>query len=240
MQQLTLPLNATDLYIRRSPRAKRLRVSVTPVGKIEVVVPRAVTLHDAQRFIQAQKSWIDRKRQQIATLRPTELNELLPANVKLPAINEQWKVEYREGAPSLTVEKKHVTNTGVLHLTIEHESKAESLLKHWLTEKAKSTLLPWLDQTSEQTGLTFSAVSVRGQKTRWASCSAKRNISLNRCMLFLKPEQVHYLLVHELCHTREMNHSKKFWKLVSRFVPDYVEQEKSVNEYCYKLPRWAY
>ncbi|WP_455219115.1 M48 family metallopeptidase, partial [Kaarinaea lacus] len=169
-----------------------------------------------------------------------ELDSLQPAEIKLPATQEYWKVVYSTGAPQLSIEQNPVTNVGVMHLMIEHEKNTADLLKTWLTDKAKATLLPWLRQVSQETGLNYNTANIRSQKTRWASCSSRKNISLNRCMLFLEPKEVQYLLIHELCHTREMNHSRRFWNLVSQFVPDYPEKERLINECCYKLPRWVY
>ena len=240
MQQLTLPLKSSDLQIRRSPRAKRLRVSISPVGEIEVVAPRNASTHDVQYFIQSQYEWISKRKLQIEAIRNTELNATMPSRVLLPAINEHWKVIYDTGSTNSENSQKHVTTNDVLSLTIENETQAQQLLKQWLTHRAVSTLLPWLKRTSDETGLCYSSASVRGQKTRWASCSSRKNISLNRCMLFLNPEQVRYLFVHELCHTREMNHTAKFWRLVGQFVPDYKRQEQLVNKSCFQLPRWAF
>lgn len=240
MQQLSLAFNSINFQVRRSSRAKKLRVSITPVGNIEVVVPHNASTEDAEQFLQRQKSWIIDKTAQIAAMRSTELNESLPAFVDLPAIGEQWPVTYHQGASSFIREKSDRWGEAGLYVTLKNELDTPDLLKKWLTKKARVSLLPWLKRVSQQTGMRYSGASIRGQKTRWGSCSSRKNISLNRCMLFLEPDQVQYLLVHELCHTREMNHSYRFWRLVEQFVPDYREKECLVNEACYKLPRWAY
>ena len=240
MQQLTLPINSEEFHIRRSQRAKRLRVSINLLGQIEVVAPKNVYVRDIDQFIQNHREWIKHKKHQIDSMRSIELNTSMPSVVSLPAIKEQWHVTYTDGHSKLTTGNEYVTKTNTLHLSIKHESQTSGLLKNWLNKKAKSALLPWLGQVSEETGLKYSQATIRGQKTRWASCSADKNISLNRCMLFLQPDQVRYLMVHELCHTLEMNHSSRFWKLVSRYVPDYQYQEGRVNECCYRLPRWVF
>lgn len=237
MQQFTLPLNSPDLQIRRSLRAKRLRVSISPVGHIEVVAPKNVSAQDVRYFISSQQNWISQKKHQIESRRSVELNKAMPSSVLLPAVNEQWKIIYNLNT---VTQKKIVTSHEVLRLNVENENQVHQLLKKWLTQRAVSTLLPWLKEVSRETGLDYSAASVRGQKTRWASCSSRKNISLNRCMLFLKPEQVRYLMVHELCHTKQMNHSTRFWQLVSQHVPDYRQQEKIVNDSCYQLPLWVF
>ena len=240
MQQFTLPLISSDLQVRRSLRAKRLRVSINLVGEIEVVAPRRASAREVQNFIQLQYNWISIKKQQIESLRSGELNNIMPSRVLLPAIDEQWEINYAPVSSKTGTTENNVTTRKVLSLSYEHEGQVRQLLKQWLTQKAVSTLLPWLRKTSAETGLNYATATVRGQKTRWASCSSRKNINLNRCMLFLKPEQVRYLMVHELCHTKQMNHSAKFWALVGEHVPDYRHQEKLVNESCYQLPRWIF
>lgn len=240
MQQFTLPLKSTDLQIRRSIRAKRLRVSISPAGEVEVVAPKNVSTWEVQHFISSHYNWISDKKQQIESRRSIELDNTMPPRVLLPAVDEQWQIVYVQDLSKSGISKKLVTSHEVLRLHIENENQARQLLKQWLSQRAVATLLPWLNEISKETGLDYSAASVRGQKTRWASCSSRKNISLNRCMLFLKPEQVTYLMVHELCHTKQMNHSTKFWQLVGQHVPDYRLQEKIVNESCYQLPRWVF
>ena len=86
-------------------------------------------------------------------------------------------------------------------------------------------------------GVDYGRIAIRHQKTRWGSCSAKGNLNFN-CLLMLAPETVRdYVVVHELCHRREMNHSAAFWREVERLVPDYREKERWLKEYGPALQR---
>jgi predicted metal-dependent hydrolase len=85
---------------------------------------------------------------------------------------------------------------------------------------------------SIQTSLPYNRVSIRGQKTRWGSCSSDKNINLNYKLLFLEPEFVKYIIIHELCHTIHLNHSREFWQLVGDFYPDYRDIRKQIIKYC--------
>jgi hypothetical protein len=99
-------------------------------------------------------------------------------------------------------------------------------------------LIPWLRQTSQEIKLPFNRAAVRGQKTLWASCSSKSNISLNFKLLFLPPHLVRYVFIHELCHTIHLNHSRKFWALVAEKEPNYRQYDAELNKAWVYIPEW--
>ena len=82
-----------------------------------------------------------------------------------------------------------------------------------------------------QYGYSIGRITIRNQKTRWGSCSSKKNLNFNYKIVFLPPELQEYLVVHELCHLREMNHSKRFWDLVADAVPEYRVRRRELQKY---------
>ena len=86
-----------------------------------------------------------------------------------------------------------------------------------------------LEQLAEEHGFHYNGLSIRAQKTRWGSCSSKKNINLNCKLLFMPVEVVNCVMIHELCHTIEMNHSSRFWDLVADCDPNYKENRKSLK-----------
>ena len=99
-----------------------------------------------------------------------------------------------------------------------------------LGDKALRELPPRVAELAAKIGVSYSGITVRNQKTRWGSCSAKGNINLN-CLIMLMPEDVRdYVMIHELCHLKEMNHSARFWSEVAAVMPDYKQKEKWLKE----------
>ena len=95
---------------------------------------------------------------------------------------------------------------------------------------ARADLIPRVERYAALMGLKYGQISVRAQKSRWGSCSAKGNLNFN-CLLILLPEEVRdYVVVHELAHLREMNHSEMFWAEVEKIIPDYKLRRKELKE----------
>ena len=103
-------------------------------------------------------------------------------------------------------------------------------LRLYLIRKAEQAVVPQLVSLAAELGFRIGRVSVRFQRGRWGSCSRARDISLNAQLLFLRPEEVRYVLIHELCHTREMNHSTRFWREVARYCPDHVRLRAAIRK----------
>ena len=112
-------------------------------------------------------------------------------------------------------------------------------LKQCIMREAHAALGPWLARLSAATGLTYQRVQIRRQRTRWGSCSPTGTISLNACLMFQPAPVVNYLLLHELAHTRHMNHSRRFWRLVERFEPGWRELDAALTRGWREVPYWA-
>ena len=109
--------------------------------------------------------------------------------------------------------------------------------KQWreLTEAARKDLKPRVEYYSSVIGVHFGKISIRHQKTKWGSCSSRGNLNFN-CLLYLAPEEVRdYVVVHELCHRRHMNHSSAFWAEVSRILPEYKKSRMWLKQHGQEL-----
>lgn len=99
-----------------------------------------------------------------------------------------------------------------------------------MAAEALAVLPPKVRQYAAVLGVTYGRITIRNQKTRWGSCSSKGNLNFN-CLLTQVPEPVlDYVIVHELCHRKEMNHSESFWRMVESVLPDYKERRKWLKQ----------
>lgn len=105
----------------------------------------------------------------------------------------------------------------------------ENLFKAYLRHYAKKYLIGRARELSSMHGFLVNNIIIRGQKTRWGSCSSRKNLSFNYKLMIFRKEIIDYVIIHELCHLKEMNHSKNFWRLVENYCPSYKTLRKELK-----------
>jgi predicted metal-dependent hydrolase len=237
------PYNSQPYRIRESAKAKHVSIKVSHLGEVEVVLPKGFDRRKLPEILAKRQDWIAKTTQRIVAERQsfgaeteTDPTVELPVQLMLRSISEEWTLHYQPQTAwrLITAAPCQLTVQG----EIDHHLACYRLLKHWLIRKAEVHLIPWLRQVSQEVELPCQKIAVRGQKTIWASCSSKKNISLNYKLLFLPPELVRYVFIHELCHTAHLNHSDRFWAFVADKEPDYLLHDLELNKgWCY-IPPW--
>lgn len=225
------------IAVRESSRARRLSIKVFPRGRVEVVVPRRTRARDVQNFVDEHRDWIEKSRESFAKILSPE-PFMLPNVVELPAIEQRFRVRYERRSDAKSVRYRCRDNVVVLSGRINDDKACVNALKRWLASVAKTEIGPRLRTLSTLTDNSYTSMHVRGQRTCWGSHSSTGTISINYCLLFLEPELLNYLLIHELCHARHMNHSRRFWQRVARFEPDYRRQDKALSDAWKDIPAW--
>lgn len=223
--------------IRESTRAKRLSIKVYPRGKVEVVVPRRTRPADVASFVEENRDWIARARESFAQNHTAE-DFALPRRILFPATGTSVEVSYRTESGAATVRYRCTNGRLTLSGQVGDHALCLKAIRRWLAEVARKELGPRLLSLSRLTGVPYKRLQIRAQKTCWGSRSSSGTISLNLCLLFLAPELVRYLMIHELCHGRHMNHSKRFWKLVGKYEADYRRLDRALGECWRNIPPW--
>ena len=231
------PGDTPGLSVRESKRARRLSIKVFPRGRVEVVVPLRTPARDVEAFVEANRDWIERSRESFAKIVPRE-PFVLPNRIDLPAVGQAFRVRYERQSKAKTVKYRSHNGVVVLSGCTGDDKQCVAALKRWLASVARKEFLPRLRALSVETDNPFQRMHVRGQRTCWGSHSSTGTISINYCLLFLEPELLRYLMIHELCHARHMNHSRRFWHRVARFEPNYRRLDKALGESWRAIPVW--
>jgi predicted metal-dependent hydrolase len=194
--------------IRRSPRARRIRVKVDPYDGVEVVIPQRATKRAAQAAIRELRPWIEKRLQEAE--RAKQRLQAPPGTV--PFLGAHLRL--RSEAGRMRVARK----AGELWVP---EHNTATAIERWYRTQAKHEITPRLTQATQALGRPHASLAIRNQRTRWGSCSSTGAMSFN-WRLLLAPEPVlDYVVWHEACHLLVMDHSRDFWALVERHVPDY-------------------
>jgi predicted metal-dependent hydrolase len=219
--------------VRVSPRARRLTVRVHIGGRVEVVVPRGVAPNTVRAFVTRNTSWIDRKIAEMGSLAAPVLS--VPNVIAFACTGERLAVEWRSA-------DRRSLRCGLSGIELEarDQGAAFGLLREWLLMAARERLTPQLMQLAGELGFDVKGVTIRRQRTRWGSCSSRGKISLNCSLLFMPPDVVRYLMVHELSHLLHMNHSDSFWRAVERHEPQYRTLDRQLTAGWRAVPDWVF
>jgi len=224
-----------EYTLRRSSRARHVRLHISPAEGLVVVVPLRFDDTRVPELLDAKRSWIDRK---LTALGNIKHDFSLPKNIELKAIGKAWQVDYRPTASTSVVARSNGSQL-TLRGAVDDHARCRAAIRRWLARQAKLDLVPWLEKLSDAHDLAFKKVTVRGQKTLWGSCSSRQTISINYQLLFLEPQLVNCVLIHELCHTRYLNHGSDFWQAVEKIEPDYRQLHKRLRRERGSLPGWV-
>jgi len=218
--------------VRNSTRAKRLSITVSNEGVVEIVQPLSLSNEVAHSLILSKKKWLIKIFNKLPQKTVVGSNKL-PKVLLLKMIDRQVAIEYINTSLEGPLTTKLINKDS--HLIISGNAKKypeqlAEVFSDYLKELGKIHLPPLLEKTSQKCGLDYNRVTIRLQKTRWGSCSSQSNISLNAKLLFFSKAVARSVCVHELCHTLEMNHSARFWAHVERFDPDYKQHRLALQQ----------
>ncbi len=229
--------------LKVSPRGKSVRLRVSVQHGLEVAIPKGYDESKIPALLQRKQPWVR------AALERAESHKKfftpkprwrLPLEIRLPATGMVWHVTAKDtDVPWVAVRELGLCRLLIFGATSE-ELACRAALSRWLMRKTREHLIPRLQTISLKTGLKYQRALVKRQRTRWAGCSRHKTISLNAKLLFLPHDLVDYVLIHELCHVDEMNHTDRFWELVERHCHNFRRLDERLRHMWKHVPRWAW
>ena len=222
--------------IKVHPRARRIRLKVLRDASLEVVAPPGANRRRIRDFVEANRDWIERTRARVgAHRRGGSGSGPFPAELALRSIEQVARVHYAEAERAFFRWNAHELTVG---LPEREPPAARSALLAALKQRAIERLGPRFLALAGQHGLVHGRLTWRNQKSRWGSCSANGNMSLNVRLMFLPPELVDYVFVHELAHLEHPDHSRRFWNAVETMLPDALRRRRALRQVDALLPEW--
>lgn len=241
-ERATPSLSLPDYTVRVSPRARRIRLTVSARDGLVVTLPRGVPAREAERAVADRREWA------VAHLEATSARRAaltaspeaqLPSVIELAAFQQTWIVEYRESASGDAVRVR--ASGGSLHVSgnVDDADACLSALRRWRDRTAREGLPTLAAECSSATGIPYARVSVRAQKTRWGSCSTSGTISLNRNLVFLPERLARYVVLHELAHVAQRGHGPAFWRHLTELEPRALHLRAEMAHAGDLVPAWA-
>jgi predicted metal-dependent hydrolase len=248
-------VTAIPYRIRRSERARRARILVDGDG-VEVVVPRRFPLREVEPFVEEKRAWIERT---LKRLRETEaelpaarledggfvpyLGESLRLSVRVEPGRQREHVARRgdELRVALAPDPGRPPPDGQLPLLDAEQEPAPAegalrdALERWYRKRARAEVAPRLDAACARAGTSYTRLQIRGQRTRWASCSSNGAMSFNWRLLLAPAEILDYVVEHEVAHLERLDHSPRFWRLLASRCPDWRKHEAWLRRHGHGL-----
>lgn len=232
-----------DTYaVRVSARARSVSLRVLPDLVLEVTIPKRFDQRQIPEIVREHRSWIESaleeaRREGLGVQEPWP-----PQSLQLAAIDQELAVRFVALPEGATRWQAELRGDEIIIMTpdarTEPPRQIAALVAALLKKKARQLLEPLVLLHAQEHGMVYRKLSVRGQRTLWGSYSSSGTLSLNYKLLFLPPELVDYVVLHELAHTRHMNHSRAFWQLLERMAPGARALDQRVNDEARRVPRW--
>ncbi|MDR2162296.1 MAG: M48 family metallopeptidase [Desulfovibrio sp.] len=231
-----VPAGPPPHCIRRSSRARRILLRVLPGRGLEVVLPARADPACVPDLLSLNSAWIAKALARMPA--PLPPGRFPPASFFIKGGKEEILTSCSLAAapqdpPGPLPLRRHL-------LVPQDPAAAPAFLRSWVLGEARALLVPRLDQLAREHGFIYSGSAVRLLRSRWGSCSAAGRIHLNACLLFLPESLVRHILLHELCHTRRLDHSPAFWRLLFALEPDAVEKDKALRRAWRHVPAWIF
>lgn len=214
-----------DYEIKYSKR-KTVAIYINSEGKVEVRCPKRTRKSDIEEFINQKQKWIEKK---LSELR-NQSKVFLRAGETSLYLGDEYPIINTDGEEGFYGEAFHI-------LKSEDEQYVYDALKQIYIQKAKDLIPQRVHKYEEIMGLCASKIGITSANTRWGSCSAKNSLNFTWKLIMADLDTIDYVVVHELAHIKEKNHSKNFWSLVGLYKPDYKDSKKKLRYLAVRIHR---
>lgn len=214
-----------DIRVQKKRGVRRISLRLHASGEVRVSQPMYVPFSAGIVFAKSHREWIAKQKR---TLQPLQLYDGMQIGKTYIVRTQVSKtVRTRLGGHELTV---YTPDTSLLNLTVKEVALIKKAIKRAVNIDAKQLLPLRVLTIAERTGLSYKNITIKPLKSRWGSCSNNQELTFNCYLMMLPDECIDYVIVHELAHTRHMNHGKAFWAEVERIAPTYQTTRRKLKQ----------
>ncbi|MGB8708108.1 MAG: SprT family zinc-dependent metalloprotease [Dehalococcoidia bacterium] len=215
--------------LRRSFKARRVRLEVRQQTGLTVIVPRSYPISQLYGLLKSKERWISRNLARFNQLELLSAPKELRNGDSIPYLGRELELVQQESHHGDSIAL--MGNKLALRPDLFNNGLLELALEQWYRSEAYKLITERADKLGSEMGISYKRIVIRGQKTRWGSCSHKKNISFNWKLIMAPEPVIDYVIIHELIHLKEMNHSKRFWELVAQYCPDWRQHKKWLKQH---------
>jgi predicted metal-dependent hydrolase len=221
---ITLNGQTVSYSIKRSMIARHVRLEMCRETGLVVVIPKQYPIRQLPSLLQEKQRWVLRNLQKYREAETRAPRNEWARDNTLPYLGRHLELVQRQsdgGADNVKLEEE------LLVVSLAPTSNGpSSVLEGWYRSEAAKLIRSKADELGAQLGVTYGRLSIRGQRTRWGSCSPRGNLSFNWKLMMAPEAVIDYVVIHELAHLKEMNHSKRFWQLVAEHCTHWRKHKK--------------
>ena len=199
--------------------ARNIKLKIDKNGSIKVSLPKYVPYLTARKFIYKNTLWIEKK-----------LDFLKFQKNKYYYLGNNIDLIKKEYLNNKNLKYIFKNNRLIVLINRVNSFSNDELFFDWLKIQAESYIPKRVNILAKKHNFQFHKLQLKNLSTRWGSCSSKKILSFNVKLMYFNYKVIDYVIIHELCHLKEMNHSEKFWKLVRGIIPDYEIYRKELNK----------
>ena len=227
-------MSAIAYTVRRSERARHARILVSPEG-VEVVVPRRFALRQVEPFVAQKSAWIERTLRRMRASEQEVPRARLEDGGEVPYLGERLALRVRVDPGRVRPHVARRDSALVIGVGRPGRPAVHDALERWYRRRARQEVGARLDAAVGRAGAGYSSLQIRGQRTRWASCSSSGAMSFNWRLLLAPEEILDYVVEHEVAHLQVHDHSDRFWSLLAARCPGWREHERWLHRHGHAL-----
>lgn len=232
MLHISVHNEAIPYKIVRSNR-QTVSIEVSIQGEVLVRVPHRLGNSEVHKLVESKGEWIARKRWEMLRQKPS-VQKVYKDGMELWYLGQQFQLKIKRQNSDANVVRIGEGEL-LLELPMDSEVDIKQILIAWYYRQAANEIEKRVKFYASRMGVTYHRISIKDQKTRWGSCSSKGNLNFNFRLIMAPADVIDYVVVHELCHRKHMNHSELFWKAVEEVIPEYRKSKEWLKQYGAQL-----